>query len=91
MGKYAILVEVHELRCGRQSSSRISTSYARKKLKRQLARRECLRQMQHRAGILSDGIQHHRIARLGNGFAQDLDRLGLEAAQADVVLSLVHS
>ena len=59
--------------------------------KRRLARRKSLlREMQHHARILADGIEHHRIFELGDRLADDVDRLRLEAAQADIMVTPVH-
>src|SRR6185437_11636447 len=39
------------------------------------------RQMQHHAGILADGIEHHRIGELGRHLAHDVNALGLQAPE----------
>ena len=36
-------------------------------------------QMQHDAGILADGVQHHRVAELGRDLTHDVDALGFQA------------
>ncbi len=49
---------------------------------RQRAREEGLPgKVQHHRRILADRIEHHRALRLGDGFAQDVDALGLEPVE----------
>ena len=37
-----------------------------------------LGQPEHDRAVLADGVEHHRVLELGDGFAQDVDALGLE-------------
>ena len=37
-------------------------------------------QMEHDAGVLADGVEHHRTLELGHDFADDVDGLGFKTA-----------
>src|SRR5690606_23196355 len=39
------------------------------------------RQVQHDRAVLADRIEHHRVVRLGDNLAHDMDALGLEAVE----------
>ena len=41
-----------------------------------------LRKAQHDGGVFADGVEHHRVLKLGDDLAEDVDALGLE--QLDV-------
>src|SRR5262245_27261038 len=59
--------------------------------KRRLSRsKSFFREMQHRARVLSDRVKHHRVAKFGDGFSQDMDRFRLEPSQTEVLPTPVY-
>ena len=60
--------------------------------KGQRAREESLlREVEHHRRILADRIEHHRLVRLGDRLAQDMDALGLEPVEMGQLLHVKAS
>src|SRR5450759_4116943 len=58
------------------------------KRKRRLARmKRLLRDVQQRARILAHRIEHHRIAEFADDLAHNVDRLGFEPTQANILVT----
>src|SRR5581483_9591316 len=46
------------------------------------------REVQHRRAVLADRVEHHRVLRLGDDFAHDVDRLRLEPLEVGELQTL---